>query len=476
MTEPGLPGVLVADDRDPARLGARVLAALRAGPDGDGPGAVAVLDGRWPTATQAAAREALARHAGQLAPDDLVVFTSGSSGTPRAVHRSLASWQASAPALTELLALRPEDLTWLPGHPASTLSLYAAWHADDAGTQVRYADDPHADATIVHAAPSLLPAVLRARDEGRLPALRLVVTAGDRVPTAVFGECAARGLRLLAYYGAAELSFVGIGGSAGDEAGEGSAVASYRAFPGVQVDIRDGLLWSRSDYQAFGYLGDAPRSETAAGAGTPAGGHGSSADGSPPRRTGPLRRAAGGWASVGDAARWVGPGRFEILGRADGAVTVAGHTILLEEVEDALRAHPRIEDALVVGCPDPVHGARLVALWVDARPCASEPAGRGPSAPDGIDAIDALDALDSLDARAALDSAAPSDGRGVGTPPEGVATILSALPVPARPRAWIRVGSATGLPRTPSGKPDRGAAALVALATFAPTAHEGRAT
>ena len=95
---------------------------------------------------------------------------------------------------------------------------------------------------------------------------------------------------------------------------------------------------------------------------------------------------------------------------------------------------------------------------------------------DGIDAIDALDALDSLDARAALDSAAPSDGRGVGTPPEGVATILSALPVPARPRAWIRVGSATGLPRTPSGKPDRGAAALVALATFAPTAHEGRAT
>ena len=57
-----------------------------------------------------------------------------------------------------------------------------------------------------------------------------------------------------------------------------------------------------------------------------------------------------------------------------------------------------------------------------------------------------------------------------------IASIFSALPVPARPRAWIRVGSATGLPRTPSGKPDRGAAALVALATFAPTAHEGRAT
>lgn len=274
------------------------------------------------------------------------------------------------------------------------------------------------------------------------------------MPTAVFGECAARGLRLLAYYGAAELSFVGIGGSAGDEAGQGSA-GPYRAFPGVQVDIRDGLLWSRSDYQAFGYLGDAPRSETAAGAGTPAGGHGSSADGSPPRRTGPLRRAAGGWASVGDAARWVGPGRFEILGRADGAVTVAGHTILLEEVEDALRAHPA--SRMPSSSDAPTRARRgLVALWVDARPCASEPAGRGPSAPDGIDAIDALDALDSLmpelpstvwhRATAAVSARHPR-----GSP-------RSSRRSPSRPvRApGSAAGSATGLPWTPSGKPDPG--------------------
>ena len=102
--------MLVADDRDPARLGARVLAALRAGPDGDGPGAAAVLDGRWPTATQAAAREALARHAGQLAPDDLVVFTSGSSGTPRAV---VGLTENSEPGTCTMLRSVPSQGMWM---------------------------------------------------------------------------------------------------------------------------------------------------------------------------------------------------------------------------------------------------------------------------------------------------------------------------------------------------------------------------
>ncbi|WP_157087464.1 AMP-binding protein, partial [Piscicoccus intestinalis] len=248
--------------------------------------------------------------------------------------------------LARLLGLGGDDVTWLPGHPAATAPLYAAWHATQLGLPVRFAGEPHADATVVHAPPTLVPRLLRARQAGELPALRLVVTAGDRVPAALTGWCADAGVRLVSYYGAAELSFVAVRDD--DRPG-------YRAFPGVELDVRDGLLWSRSPYQAHGYL-DTPEGTAA------------------------LRRAPGGWASVGDAARWVPPSggidaggrRVEILGRADQAITVSGHTVLAEDVEHALAGLPGVAELVVVGVPDRVHGARIVALWA-GDPSASSP-------------------------------------------------------------------------------------------------------
>lgn len=72
-------------------------------------------------------------------------------------------------------------------------------------------------------------------------------------------------------------------------------------------------------------------------------------------------------------------------------------------------------ELVVVGVPDRVHGARIVALWA-GDPSASSP--------------------DAALARAADD-----------------------LPAPARPRSWLRVDS---LPHTSAGKPDRAAARALA--------------
>lgn len=303
-------GPVLVQETDPRALLEAVLRAQECGR------AVVVLDAGWPQPLRNAARELLAASNLQPGGDDLVVFTSGSGGRPRAVHRSWESWRASVEPLARLLELADGDVTWLPGHPAATAPLYAAWHASALGLAVRFAGEPHADATVVHAPPTLVPRVLGAHAAGQLPRLRLVVTAGDRVPASLARRCAAPGLRLVAYYGAAELSFVAVRDD--DRPG-------YRAFPGVDLDVRDGLLWSRSRYQAHGYL-DTPEGTAA------------------------LRRAPGGWASVGDAARWVPPSdgidaggrRVEILGRADQAITVSGHTVLAEDVEHALAGLPGV--------------------------------------------------------------------------------------------------------------------------------------
>lgn len=368
---------VVVEERAPRRLFDAFQRALREGRP------VAVLDGRWPPPLRAQARELVARAQG-LRPRDLVVFTSGSGGRPRAVHRGLASWTDSIEPFAQILDLRADDVTWLPGHPVATASLFAAWHAQRLGLPARFAGEERRDATVVHAVPSLVPGLLRARREGGLPRLRLVVTVGDRVPDSLAAQCAAHGVRLVAYYGAAELAFVAIRDD--DRPG-------YRPFPGVELAVRDGLLWSRSPYQAHGYLDAAD----------PGSGRG-----------GPLRRDADGWASVGDHARIVesdrsGP-RVEILGRADAAVTVSGHTVLVEDVEAVLREVEGVDDVVVTGVPDRVHGQRLVALW-----------------------------------------------SGSATAP--LARAAATLPTPARPRSRHHVAE---LPRTSFGKPDRAAARRLA--------------
>jgi fatty-acyl-CoA synthase len=76
-----------------------------------------------------------------------------------------------------------------------------------------------------------------------------------------------------------------------------------------------------------------------------------------------------------DGCRWVVPGDFAtvdadgtvvLLGRGSQCINSAGEKIFPEEVEAALRAHPDVYDAAVVGVADERWGERCVAL-VQAR-------------------------------------------------------------------------------------------------------------
>ena len=77
-----------------------------------------------------------------------------------------------------------------------------------------------------------------------------------------------------------------------------------------------------------------------------------------------------------DGVRWVIPGDFAaveadgtitLLGRGSVCINTGGEKVFPEEVEAALKAHPDVFDALVVGVPDERFGERVAAI-VEPRP------------------------------------------------------------------------------------------------------------
>lgn len=79
------------------------------------------------------------------------------------------------------------------------------------------------------------------------------------------------------------------------------------------------------------------------------------------------------WAVSGDAARLDADGMITVFGRGSTCINSGGEKIFPEEVEQALRAHPAIKDAVVAGQADPRWGERVVGV-VSLRPGAEQPA------------------------------------------------------------------------------------------------------
>ncbi|MEU4619471.1 acyl-CoA synthetase [Actinoplanes sp. NPDC023801] len=73
------------------------------------------------------------------------------------------------------------------------------------------------------------------------------------------------------------------------------------------------------------------------------------------------------YAIPGDLARLEDDGTITLLGRGNTCVNTGGEKVFPEEVEGALKAHPDVFDALVIGVPDDLLGQRVAAL-VQPRP------------------------------------------------------------------------------------------------------------
>jgi len=237
----------------------------------------------------------------------LVAMTSGTSGRPRAVLRSSKSWLASFRPFTTLTGLTSSDTVLLTGSLHATLHLFAAVHILWLGGRLT---DRRGAATAVHAVPTMLGDLLAEPPSG----LRTAVVAGASLPPAISARAAGLGIKLIEYYGAAELSFVGAR----------LAPAPLRAFPGVEMRIADGALWARSPYLALGRLSL-----------------------SPPFTFDRLENNDG-FATVGDLAT-ITDGALTVRGRGDAAVTTGGSTVVVEEVETVLAEIPGVCAVAVLG-------------------------------------------------------------------------------------------------------------------------------
>jgi len=73
------------------------------------------------------------------------------------------------------------------------------------------------------------------------------------------------------------------------------------------------------------------------------------------------------WVLPGDVGRPEADGTVSVFGRGSICINSGGEKIFPEEVENALKSHPEVFDAVVVGAPDARWGERVAAI-VQARP------------------------------------------------------------------------------------------------------------
>lgn len=272
---------------------------------------------------------------------ELVLPTSGSRTAPRAVLRTTRSWAAGLAPFSRIIdvAAMPRAAVWAPGSLGSTLTLWAIWHALASGVPVIVTGPwsaTHARAVAesatqrrvpigwVHTVPAIAEQLGTALADGLLaPGGRLVLGGAAPCP-GLLRALRERGIEVLTYYGAAELSFV-----AYDPDGAG-----LRPFPGVAVRVLGGEVWAHSRLLFGGYLGE----------------------------PGTARFDADGWCTVGDVGHWSNDGTLVVRGRGDAAIQIGGTTVLAADVEAVLRRVPGVAEAVCVAEPSRLLGERIVGV------------------------------------------------------------------------------------------------------------------
>jgi long-chain acyl-CoA synthetase len=255
------------------------------------------------------------------------VLTSGTTGRPRRIVRTAASWVDSFAAVSDLAGLTAASRAWVPGTLAATMNLYAAALLSHLGAQ--QVPSP-TEATHAFLTPSGLLSLLA--EPIRVHGLHVVV-AGDRLRPEFADRAEARGWLVSHYYGAAQLSFVAWGR---DE-------ASLRAFPQVRLRSRDGELWVTSPWLCEQEI-------TPSGVPTTL-------------RTWRDPATGVGWAGVGDRGTVTPDGVVVVAGR-DGVIVTGGATVVASDVEAALRPVARGEVYLLPQ-PHARLGALVVAVCTD---------------------------------------------------------------------------------------------------------------
>lgn len=290
-----------------------------------------------------------------------VVYTSGTTGRPKAsqvVHRCSVH---SGMSYQRVLQLGPDDVT------AVLFPMYyiSAMHAHVlpamlAGASCVLVDTvpPREYVALLarhrvswaYAVPSWWRLCLRVADFRDLPALTRLAAGGAPFPVDLVAALRERlpGVRLHDVYGLSETHSPGCIATDADVRARPGSVgrpldcmqAQVRGDDGTALGPdRPGELWLRGSLVTTGYAHDEPATAAA---------------------------IVDGWFDTGDVARIDADGYVTILDRSKDMINRGGTKIFSAEVEELLRRHPAIDDAAVVGVPDPLAGEAVAAFVVPA--------------------------------------------------------------------------------------------------------------
>lgn len=290
-----------------------------------------------------------ASSASPILPEDrplAVVYTSGTSGSPRGAVLSRRAFVASARAHAANIPWRDDDRWLLAMPPAHIGGLSILTRSLTARTAVVLAPGPFdvgslpslmakTRVTLV----SLVPTMLRRLIEGAPPwqpnpELRAVLVGGAAFPDALRARAVELGIPVLGTYGCTEACSQ----IATQRIGQGATTGSGSPLPGIDVRIRGDEIQVRGEVLMDGYLGD---------------------DGSSATWTGD------DWFRTGDMGT-IDPidGQIHVLGRRDDMIITGGENVAPGEVEASLESLPGVRQACVFGVPDEEWGEQVAAAIV----------------------------------------------------------------------------------------------------------------
>lgn len=278
-----------------------------------------------------------------------ILFTSGTTGTPRAAVLTHGNHDASAAASAARLGTGARDawLGCLPLCHVGGLTMLFRAARDGSAVEIHERFDPDAAArslaggrvTCASLVARTLERTLDAAGSAGLafgPGIRAVLVGGGPAPAPLIDRARAAGLPALRTYGLTEAASQ-VATERPQDAAAGGTESCGPPLDGVEVRIdapAEGEILVRGPTVMRGY------------------------DGEP-------AIAPGGWLRTGDIGRWTEAGgerRLVVLDRRSDLIVTGGENVYPARVEAALAAHPGVEEVCVVGLPDPWFGRRVAAV------------------------------------------------------------------------------------------------------------------
>ncbi|MDZ4767628.1 MAG: o-succinylbenzoate--CoA ligase [Chloroflexota bacterium] len=279
-----------------------------------------------------------------------ILFTSGTTGRPKGAQLTFGNFHASALASRQRIGTTARDrwLLSLPLYHVGGLAMLVRACIDRSAlvlmTPTRDTDDiaravAQERVTLVSLVPTQLYRLLESGFTAP-PSLRLMLLGGAAAPVDLLRRCCEAGLPIAVTYGMTEAASQ-VTTMLPDEVCRKPGSVGV-ALMGTALRIMDahdqavepgtiGTIRVAGDTVMRGYLG---------------------------------AEAIDGWLDTGDLGYLDADGDLWLVQRRTDLIVSGGENVYPSEVEAALRSHPDVLDACVVGLPDPEWGQRVAALIV----------------------------------------------------------------------------------------------------------------